>query len=289
LCAKVDPNISDKKANTPLHVASSKDHERVVSLLLSFGAKKDITNNTGITAVQEAKGISKTVWEIYNTGGKKALEKAGYPVYHRSKKKQITHKNEILSKANSKIRDGWNSFEKQRKKIRNSDIRGSKTSNDEFIFSEIPNQNITDMVNYDKSLAISIQDSDEYSSVLDASVDSSEFDFGVWDTTQDIAKSNPPDLQQNIPFSDYEEDILLIKITIEEKSTEPVMLYYSKSETVEHFREHLYNHPKLSELGSYPINDIRIFTNTTKLELYQKLSNYKDLNEIILKTTSTIQ
>jgi len=277
----------------------------VVSLLLSFSdTRKDLLNSSGISALNEAKGAAKSVWDIFNTGGgKKALEKAGYPVFHRPKKKPLTQK-AFISKTNiNKLKDGWNSLEKHRKKmsIRTGNMRNPKPDqNEEFIFSEIPIQTTTDNTNYDKSLAISIQDSDEYSSVLDASVDSSEFEFGAWDTTQDLSSSKPSSYNSSntttsefpsFPFSDYEEDILLFKITLDHpKSTEPVLLYYSKAETVEHFREHLYTHPKLAALVNYNINEIQLFTTQEiKLELVQKLESYQDLSEICVRTSSVSQ
>jgi len=189
---------------------------------------------------------------------------------------------------------------KKKMSIRTGNTRNPKPDqNDEFVFSEIPIQTITDNTNYDKSLAISIQDSDEYSSVLDASVDSSEFEFGPWDTTQDLSTSKPSTSTTSntttefpsFPFSDYEDDILLIKITLDHpKSSEPVLLYYSKAETVEHFREHLYTHPKLAALVNYNINEIQLFTTQeTKLELFQKLESYQDLSEICVRTSSMSQ
>jgi len=245
--------------------------------------------------------------QSYRHTRKKALEKAGYPVFHRPKKKQISQKTQFISKANiTKLKDGWMSLEKQRKKmsgsIRTGNMRNIRPDqNEDFIFSEIPNQTITDTSNYDKSLAISIQDSDEYSSILDASVDSSEIEFGQWDTPQDLSNSKPSNntlsnstpttTSENLsfPFSDYEEDILLIKITLDNPSpSEPVLLYYSKTESVEHFREHLYTHPKLATLVNYNINEIQLFSQETQLELFQKLGCYQDLTEICVRKSNSV-
>ena len=49
-----DPNIQQGTQSTPLHAAAYYKHDSIVYLLLEYGAKTNIKNNGGNTALDEA-------------------------------------------------------------------------------------------------------------------------------------------------------------------------------------------------------------------------------------------
>ncbi|MGZ3742719.1 MAG: ankyrin repeat domain-containing protein [Pseudobdellovibrionaceae bacterium] len=64
LLVQKDPgqiNLKNKNGDTPLHEAARFGSERTLEILLKAGAKKDLTNNQGKTALDLAKSINNTV------------------------------------------------------------------------------------------------------------------------------------------------------------------------------------------------------------------------------------
>jgi len=97
----IDVNVQEAHGSTPLHAASFAPHPNVLSILLSYGCDMNITNNTlghkgGLTAHAEARGGACEIWRIYKTGGTKALQMKGYPVF----KKGLSLSNNSQSKLN---------------------------------------------------------------------------------------------------------------------------------------------------------------------------------------------
>jgi hypothetical protein len=97
----IDVNVQEAHGSTALHAASFVPHPNVLSILLSYGCDMNITNTTlgtkgGLTAHAEARGGACEIWRIFKTGGTKALQMKGYPVY----KKGLLMSNNSQSKLN---------------------------------------------------------------------------------------------------------------------------------------------------------------------------------------------